>query len=116
MSDLRFEAGCNLQGKKRKKKNTSGASRETSGPYTIQKSGPPPSFGATAGQNDSTSIIFQSLYNLFGEDNPGVELSTFICNNKPDRAKMRPDCVSACIDHVTYTERQMDEQTGETTE
>ena len=36
--------------------------------------------------------------------------------NKPDRAKMRPDCVSACIDHVTYTERQMDEQTGETTE
>ena len=21
--------------------------------------------------------------------------------NKPDRAKMRPDCVSACIDHVT---------------
>ena len=24
-----------------------------------------------------------------------------------------PDCVSACIDHVTYTERQMDEQTGE---
>ena len=37
-------------------------------------------------------------------------------SNKPDRAKMRPDCVSACIDHVTYTERQMDEQTGETTE
>ena len=33
-------------------------------------------------------------------------------NNKPDRAKMRPDCVSACIDH----ERQMDEQTGETSE
>ena len=36
--------------------------------------------------------------------------------NKPDRAKMRPDCVSACIDHVTYTEKQMDDQTGETTE
>ena len=35
---------------------------------------------------------------------------------KPDRAKMRPDCVSACIDHVTYKERQMDEQTDETTE
>ena len=25
---------------------------------------------------------------------------------------MRPDCVSMCIDHVTYMERQMDEQTG----
>ena len=36
-------------------------------------------------------------------------------NNKPDRATMRPDRVSACIDHVTYMERQMDEQTGETT-
>ena len=35
--------------------------------------------------------------------------------NKPDRATMRPDCVSACIDHVTYMERQMDEQMGETT-
>ena len=30
--------------------------------------------------------------------------------NKPDRAKMRPDCVSACIDHVTCKE------TDETTE
>ena len=30
--------------------------------------------------------------------------------NKPDRATMRPDCVSAWIDHVTYMERQMDEQ------
>ena len=36
--------------------------------------------------------------------------------NKPDRVTMRPDCDSACIDHVTYMERQMDEQTGETTE
>ena len=36
--------------------------------------------------------------------------------NKPDRATMRPGCVSACIDHVTYVwERQMDEQTGEKT-
>ena len=35
--------------------------------------------------------------------------------NKPDRATMRPGCVSACIDHVTFMERQMDEQTGETT-
>ena len=50
------------------------------GPYTIQNSGPPPSFGATAGQNASISIIFQSLYNLFGEENPSVELSTFISN------------------------------------
>ena len=23
---------------------------------------------------------------------------------------MRPDCVSACIDHVTYMEKQMDKQ------
>ena len=41
-------------------------------------------------------------------------------SNKPDRATMRPDCVSACIDfgdkHVTYLEGQMDEQTDETTE
>ena len=36
--------------------------------------------------------------------------------NKPDRATMRPDYVSACIDHVTYIERQMDKQTGETTQ
>ena len=39
--------------------------------------------------------------------------------NKPDRATMRPGCVSACIDHATYVilcmERQMDEQTGEKT-
>ena len=25
-----------------------------------------------------------------------------IVKNKPDRATMRPGCVSACIDHVTY--------------
>ena len=34
--------------------------------------------------------------------------------NKPDRATMRPDCVSACIDigakYVTYMEIQMDRQ------
>ena len=35
--------------------------------------------------------------------------------NEPDRATMRPGRVSACMDHVTYMERQMDEQTGETT-
>ena len=35
--------------------------------------------------------------------------------NKPDRATMRPGCVSACIDDVTYMERQMDEQTCEMT-
>ena len=35
--------------------------------------------------------------------------------NKPDWATMRPGCVSACIDHVTYMERQMDEQMGEMT-
>ena len=32
---------------------------------------------------------------------------------KPDRATMRPDCVSACIEHVTWIERQMDELTDE---
>ena len=32
--------------------------------------------------------------------------------NKPDQATMRPGCVSMCIDHVKYMERQMDEQTG----
>ena len=35
--------------------------------------------------------------------------------NKPNRAKMRPGCVSACIEHVTYMERQRDKQTDETT-
>ena len=39
-----------------------------------------------------------------------------IKTNKPDRATMRPDCVSACIDHVTYIERPRDEQMGVTTE
>ena len=40
--------------------------------------------------------------------------------NKPDRATMRPDCVSVCADygdkHVTYMEGHMNEQTDETTE
>ena len=36
--------------------------------------------------------------------------------NKPDRTTMRPDCVSACNEHVIWTERQMDELTDETTE
>ena len=35
--------------------------------------------------------------------------------NKPDRAKMRPGSISACIEHVTYMERKMDKQTDETT-
>ena len=36
-------------------------------------------------------------------------------NNKLDRATMRPNCVSGCIEHVTYMERQMNEFTDETT-
>ena len=37
-------------------------------------------------------------------------------SNKPDQATMRPGCVSACIDHVTYVwKRQMDEPTDEKT-
>ena len=56
---------------------------------------------------------------------PFVFLSYFVCilgkkifhsENKPDRATMRPGRVSACIDHVTYMERLMDEQTRKTTE
>ena len=43
--------------------------------------------------------------------NPFLKLST----NMSDRATMRPGRVSARIDHVTYMERQMVEQTGETT-
>ena len=31
--------------------------------------------------------------------------------NKPDRATMRPDCLSVCIEHMTYMERQIDKQT-----
>ena len=38
----------------------------------------------------------------------------FYVRNKPDRATMRPDYVSFCIDygdkHMTYMEGQMDEQ------
>ena len=34
---------------------------------------------------------------------------------KPDQATMRPGCVSVCIEHVTYMDRQMDKQTDETT-
>ena len=40
--------------------------------------------------------------------------------NKPDRAMMRPDCASACIEfgakHVACIEREMDEQTDETSD
>ena len=36
--------------------------------------------------------------------------------NNPDRATMRPDSVSTCIEHVTYKERQMDDLTDEMTE
>ena len=45
-----------------------------------------------------------------------LKKGSLIKKNKPDRATMRPDCVSASIEHVTYMERQMDEQTDETTE
>ena len=31
-------------------------------------------------------------------------------SNKPDQATLRPGCVSLCNEHVTYTERQMDDQ------
>ena len=44
-----------------------------------------------------------------------VGLVSMVVRNKPDWATMRPGCVSACIDHVTYMERQMDEQMGEMT-
>ena len=35
--------------------------------------------------------------------------------NKPKLATMRPDCVSAYIDHVTHMDSQMDKQTDGTT-
>ena len=38
-----------------------------------------------------------------------------LLKNKPELATMRPDCVSACIDHVTYIDRQMVKQKNETT-
>ena len=44
-----------------------------------------------------------------------LKVVTSKTRNKPDRATTRPDCVFAFIDHVTNMERQMDEQTGETT-
>ena len=53
-----------------------------------------------------TFFFLRLIVLIFTYDYKGKDLS-----NKPDRAKMRPDCVSACIDHVTYMERQMDRQT-----
>ena len=41
-----------------------------------------------------------------------IRTSLFSYLNKPDRATLRPDCVFACIDHVTYMERQMDKKAG----
>ena len=38
------------------------------------------------------------------------KISTEEDKNKPDRAKMRPDCVSACIENVTCMKRQMTRQ------
>ena len=35
--------------------------------------------------------------------------------NKPELATMRPDCVSAYIDHVIHMDWQMDKQTDGTT-
>ena len=47
-------------------------------------------------------------------------MGTKINHKKPDRAMMRPDFVFQCIDfgskHVTYIERQMENQTDKTTE
>ena len=37
-------------------------------------------------------------------------------NFKPNQATMRPGCVSTCIEHVEYIERQMDALTDEMTE
>ena len=47
-----------------------------------------------------TVVLFSDKVNLEEKENK---------RNKPDRATMRLDCVSACIGHVTYMERQMDE-------
>ena len=42
-----------------------------------------------------------------------LELRCYVDKTKkPDRATMRPGRVSACIDHVTCMERQMDEHVG----
>ena len=55
----------------------------------------------------ASTVLFIEQYAINGWQKKKV--------TKPDRGKMRPDCVSACIDHVTYLERQMEEQTGEMT-
>ena len=64
----------------------------------------------------SRKIRCRILAHLARVGSDGYYLGNNYGINKPDRATMRPDCVSACIDHVTYMERQMDEQTSETTE
>ena len=40
--------------------------------------------------------------------NKGEKKEKEVEYNKPDRAKMRPGCVSACIDQVTYMYGQTD--------
>ena len=44
-----------------------------------------------------------------------LKIEILVDSNKPDRAKMRPDCVLACIDygdrHVSYIEGQIEGRT-----
>ena len=50
--------------------------------------------------------MFESLTTRLKRQNVNQSLKmTKNTKNKPDRTTMRPGCVSACIDHVTYVWR-----------
>ena len=48
----------------------------------------------------SSYTEYQALFNHETETSSCMQAVNFL--NKPELATMRPDCVSACIDHVTY--------------
>ena len=66
-----------------------------------------------AGNSASGSGFFYRIYLALSHRH--YLYSPFFTLNKPDWATMRPGCVSVCIEHVTYLNRQMDKQTDETT-
>ena len=62
----------------------------------------------------SRNVVAFSGVNKSHKRCQGYLPSSCVIRNKPDWATMRPGCVSACIEHVTYMERQTDKPTDET--
>ena len=53
----------------------------------------------------SRNVVAFSGVNKSHKRCQGYLPSSCVIRNKPDWATMRPGCVSACIEHVTYMER-----------